>query len=60
MEGLISIIVVLVVLGLVYWLITLLPIPEPFRTIIFVVIVIAMIFWLLSIVGMTPSLRLPK
>jgi hypothetical protein len=58
MEGLISIIVVLVVL--VYWLITLLPIPEPFRTIIFVVIVIAMIFWLLSIVGMTPSLRLPK
>jgi ABC-type siderophore export system fused ATPase/permease subunit len=58
MESLISIIIVLVVLGLVYYLVTLLPIPEPFRTIIYVVIILALIIWLLSFIGVVPRLRL--
>ena len=57
MEPLISIIIVLVVLGLVYYLITLLPIPDPFRTIIYVVIILALIIWLLSFIGVVPSMR---
>lgn len=45
---LVSIIVVLVVGGLVYWLINLLPLPEPFPMIIRVVIIVALIIWLLQ------------
>ncbi len=50
MEPFISIIIVLVVVGLIYWLVTTLPIPEPFMTIIKVVAVIGLIMWLLTFI----------
>jgi len=37
---LVSLIVVIIVLGLVYWLLTLLPIPQPFHNIIIVLFVL--------------------
>ncbi len=53
-----QIIIVLLVLGLVWWLFStyVLPrVPEPFKTIIIVVLVLAVCLWLLSLVGIIPS-----
>lgn len=48
----VTIIVVLVVLGVVWWLIeTQLPIAEPFRTLLRVVIILGACLWLLSAFG---------
>ena len=49
--SLISIVVLLVVCGLVYYLITLLPLPAPFPLIIKVVVIIALILVLLDYTG---------
>jgi hypothetical protein len=59
---LIHVIIVLIVLGLIWWLIQvyLLPIvAEPFRTLIIVAVVLAVIVFLLSLLG-GPSLHLGK
>jgi len=47
----VSIIIALAVLGVIYYLITLLPIAEPFRTIINVVVILAAVVWLLRFLG---------
>jgi hypothetical protein len=46
---LISIIATLVVVGLVVWLLSFLPIPDPYMTIIRVIILIVVILWILSL-----------
>lgn len=62
--NIIQLVVVLCVLGLVWWLFStyVLPrLPEPFRTIIIVVLVLAVCLWLLDwagILGSGPILRL--
>ena len=59
--SLISIVVVLVILGLVWWLFSTYILPrvaEPFRTIIIIVLVLALILWLLSLIGVVGPLRL--
>lgn len=49
----VEIIVVLIVAGLVWWLIeSVLPIPDPFKTVIRVVLVLALCLWLLNLVGL--------
>lgn len=53
-----QLVVVLVVLGLVYWLLMQLPIAEPFRSVIKVVVIIFLILWLLSLVGLLPGTRI--
>jgi hypothetical protein len=45
----------LIVLGLVWWLIGFLPLPEPFPTIIRVVLVLALIWEVLALAGYVPS-----
>jgi hypothetical protein len=45
-----SIIVTLIVAGLIYWLISLIPLPPPFPEIIRVVVILAVVLYLLSIV----------
>lgn len=55
----ITLIVWIVVLGLVYWLLTLLPLPDPFALILRVVFIILAILVLLSAVGLLPSLHSP-
>lgn len=47
----IHVIVVLVIAGLIYWCLTLIPLPEPFPTIIRVVVIIAVVLYLLSLLG---------
>jgi hypothetical protein len=52
---LISLLVAVLVLGLIYWLITLLPIPDPFKKIVLVVFIIICIIWVLNMFGMLGS-----
>lgn len=49
-ELLLSVILLCVVLGLTYWLVTLLPLPAPFPTIIQVCVVVICIILLLGVV----------
>ena len=52
LTGLIGVIVALVVIGLLFYCITLLPVPEPFRTAIKVVFIVIAILILLSFLGL--------
>lgn len=49
MPFLFSILVMVIVMGLIYWIITLLPLPEPFKQIAIVIVVIVCLLYLLSI-----------
>ncbi len=51
----ISLIVTIIVLGLVYWLCTLLPLPDPFGVILKVVFVLIAIWLVLGAVGVVSS-----
>ena len=55
MPFLFQLIVLLVVLGLVYWLLMSLPLPPPFKIVIQVVVTLIAIGWLLSLVGWWPG-----
>lgn len=44
----VGLLVMLLIVGVIYYLVTLLPLPEPFPTLIKVVIVVAAIIWLAS------------
>lgn len=48
---LIEILIAVVVFGLIYYVITLIPLPPPFRTIALVVMALIAIVWLLSFLG---------
>ena len=53
MEGLISLILVMALVGVVLWAVTtLLPMPQPVKTLIIVVTVIVLLLWALRSVGM--------
>jgi hypothetical protein len=49
MPILFNVIVVLVVCGLLYWILTLIPLPAPFPQIIRVVVIVAVVLYLLSV-----------
>lgn len=57
MSILISLLVVLLIIGLVYWAITAIPLPPPVRT---VAIVILCIFGIIVLVGYIPGFHLPR
>ena len=59
MTIILTLIVYLVVLGLLWWLTTLLPLPAPFPLIIQVLFVIAAILLLLGAFGILPGLSVP-
>jgi hypothetical protein len=48
---LISILIFIIVLGLIYYLVTLLPLPAPFKQIALIVVIIIAILWLIGGVG---------
>ena len=48
-EFLVHLVVVLIVLGLLYWVLTMIPLPEPLRQIATVVIVVIFALWLVSV-----------
>jgi len=51
---LIQLLIIVIVLGLLYWLVTLLPLPAPFKNIALVIVILIAIVWLLSVAGMLP------
>lgn len=51
----VRILVLLIVLGLVWWLLGYLPIPEPFHTVIGVVMILVLIWEVLALAGYTRS-----
>jgi hypothetical protein len=57
---LIGLILTLVVIGLIMWLISLLPIVEPYKRIINVIVIVVVVIWLLSVLlGYVPALNTP-
>ena len=44
----VGIIVALIVIGVIYWLIMQLPIPEPFKTIVNVLAILLIVVWLVK------------
>lgn len=56
----IRLVMLLIVLGLVAWLITFLPLPQPFPLLIWVVLILCLIWEVLALAGYTKSfLRYP-
>jgi hypothetical protein len=60
MGFLIQLLVFVIVAGLIYWLLTLLPIPEPFKNIVMVIFIVICIVWLIgTLTGGFPMLYAP-
>lgn len=51
----VRVLVMLIVLGLVAWLVTFLPLPAPFPQIIWVVLILCLIWEILALAGYTRS-----
>jgi|HubBroStandDraft_6_1064221.scaffolds.fasta_scaffold37913_4 hypothetical protein len=49
MGFLFSILVLVIVMGLLYWIVTLLPLPDPFKTIAIVVVLLICVIYLFSL-----------
>jgi ABC-type siderophore export system fused ATPase/permease subunit len=60
MDLIISLIVYLVVFGLIWWLISMLPLPAPVAQIVRILFIILLILMVLSIVGILPGGHLPR
>lgn len=55
MPFLFSILVTVIVMGLLYWIVTVLPLPEPFKKIAIVIVLVICMLYLLSLLfGMAP------
>ncbi len=52
---LVGLLVAVLIIGLIYYLITLIPLPDPFKTIVLVLFIIIVILWLLSSFGILGS-----
>jgi hypothetical protein len=51
-----SILVMVIVMGLVYWIVSVLPLPDPFKRIALVIIMVICLLYLLSMIfGMAPA-----
>lgn len=55
MATLFSLLVMVIVFGVIYWIVTLLPLPEPFKKIaVIVVLVIFLLYMLMFLLGQAP------
>ena len=52
---LIYLVVLCLIFGLIYWVVGMLPIAQPFKTVILVVLAIILILILLSMIGVLPT-----
>jgi hypothetical protein len=61
METLIALLIFVIVVGLIYWIITMIPLPEPFKQILTVVFIVLVVIYLLSwLAGFVPPLPLRR
>lgn len=47
-QRLVNVLIAVIVLGLLFWLITVLPLPEPFHMIAYVVLVVIAVIWVIN------------
>jgi hypothetical protein len=63
-ELLITVLIGLLIIGLLWWVVTMLPLPQPFAQIAQVVIVVLAVIWLIyvlmGVAGMGPGLSLRR
>jgi heme A synthase len=52
---LISLLVFVIVAGLIWWLLSMLPIPDPFKKVVLVIFIVICIIYLLGFVGYMPG-----
>jgi hypothetical protein len=45
---LLSLLIAVLIAGLIYWLLTLLPIPDPFKKIVLVIFILICVIWLIG------------
>jgi hypothetical protein len=56
MPFLFSVLVTVIVMGMLYWIVTLLPLPEPFKKVAIVIVLLICAIYLLSLLfGMAPA-----
>lgn len=55
--SLLSLLVVVLVMGLVIYLIQMLPLPEPFMSVARVIVIVICIIWLLRMIGFLPDMN---
>jgi hypothetical protein len=60
MDAIVSLIVYLVVFGLIWWLVGMLPLPAPVGQIVRVLFIILLIGIILAAFGIVPGLHLPR
>lgn len=60
MDAIINLVVYLVVFGLIWWLISLLPLPAPVAQVVRVLFIIMLILIVLSVFGILPGNHLPR
>lgn len=60
MDSLVNLIVYLVVFGLIWWLVSLLPLPSPVAQVVRVLFIILLILIVLSVFGIIPGGYLPR
>jgi hypothetical protein len=52
---LITLLIAVIVAGLIYWLLTMLPIPQPFKNVVMIIFIVICIIWLLGVSGIAGS-----
>lgn len=58
MDALVSLLIIVIVAGLVYWIVSLMPLPQPFKQIAMVLCALILLLWVLGLFfGWAPSLR---
>ncbi len=60
MDYLINLVVYLVVFGLIWWLVSLLPLPAPVAQVVNVIFIIMLLLIVLSVFGIIPGNYLPR
>jgi hypothetical protein len=60
MDAIINLVVYLVVFGLIWWLVSLLPLPAPVAQVVRVLFIIMLILIVLSVFGILPGNHLPR
>ena len=53
--SLITLLVLIIVIGMLVYLVQLLPLPAPFKTIAMVIVILVCIVWLLNVAGLFPA-----
>ena len=44
-----SLLITVIIFGLLYWIVTIVPIPEPFKRVALVIVIVVFLIWLLGI-----------